>query len=579
VFAGGDVVPVRRRGLAIMAYVALEGPTSREQLADVMWGHRQSLRNLRVELHRLRSAFAPSGVDPLTRAVDPLALTSSIDVAHGSDPNGFLVGLEDISPEYQAWLGHRRSMLADHNGRQVRTGLLHDLERTVRPPFVVVLQGLPGAGRRSLARALARRLHLPYVEDMHTTHAALRYVAPEHHGVDGLAERIRTDRTSVWVIGRSSFGEDSSLLLQLRAHVAPDRWRFHTLEPLSWLEAKRTFLEGWPFHDGAAMFLAAGGNPGYLTELLALCDRHALSAPLPIPQRMRAAIALEARHLGQRARQALERLSVHAGAFTPALLEALDATASVDELERSGWLNYDGSAWRLSDPLAARLLRGNLRAGHRVRMAQQIAGHVATEVDAARPTEPAPVEPVPCRTVSRGAEVWLEEPTCEGSDVVVEGAIVVWSRLPSSDGTSDVAWPLPGESLLVRVAGRVQLAADHVEPLDPPLPVLRLSVLGVRARAATFARVEVERLAPDGGVLLPASRRFDAWFVLPATATELRLTCDLSGAVVEADVSAFEHHPITDAHGPTVEAVDLSWLELPQVPRLGDATGRDSAQP
>ncbi|WP_276325497.1 hypothetical protein [Thermus parvatiensis] len=48
-------VPLRALGL--LYYLALEGPTPRGLLADLLYGHAQARQNLRVELHRLARAL------------------------------------------------------------------------------------------------------------------------------------------------------------------------------------------------------------------------------------------------------------------------------------------------------------------------------------------------------------------------------------------------------------------------------------------------------------------------------------------------------------------------------------------
>ncbi|MFX7589816.1 hypothetical protein ABTJ68_19090, partial [Acinetobacter baumannii] len=69
VFQGREL-RVSRKGLALLYYLALEGPTSRARLADLLYGHGSALQNLRVELHRLGQAFGrevfPKGQDPLS---------------------------------------------------------------------------------------------------------------------------------------------------------------------------------------------------------------------------------------------------------------------------------------------------------------------------------------------------------------------------------------------------------------------------------------------------------------------------------------------------------------------------------
>ncbi|WP_457632896.1 AAA family ATPase [Oceanithermus desulfurans] len=55
---GGGWVPLAgRRRPAILAYLAVEGPSERTLLAELLWGNEHAMRNLRVELHRLEQRF------------------------------------------------------------------------------------------------------------------------------------------------------------------------------------------------------------------------------------------------------------------------------------------------------------------------------------------------------------------------------------------------------------------------------------------------------------------------------------------------------------------------------------------
>ncbi|GHF31020.1 DNA-binding SARP family transcriptional activator [Deinococcus metalli] len=61
VMAGERVLDVQGKSLALLVYVAVEGETSREALADLLWtdlGADAARRNLRVQLHRLKASEA-----------------------------------------------------------------------------------------------------------------------------------------------------------------------------------------------------------------------------------------------------------------------------------------------------------------------------------------------------------------------------------------------------------------------------------------------------------------------------------------------------------------------------------------
>ncbi|WP_158288857.1 BTAD domain-containing putative transcriptional regulator [Rubrivivax albus] len=74
----GAVHAVSRKVLCLLAYVSLEGPSSRERLAGLFWAdldHGTARRNLRRELHRLREAGLE---DMLADAGDRVALRSVV---------------------------------------------------------------------------------------------------------------------------------------------------------------------------------------------------------------------------------------------------------------------------------------------------------------------------------------------------------------------------------------------------------------------------------------------------------------------------------------------------------------------
>lgn len=573
VAAGGRVVPVRRKGLAMLAYVALEGPTRRERLADVLWDQQRALPNLRVELHRLRTAFGATGVDPITRRSDALALSPQVEVGRVQG-HGLLAGLDDVSAEFQEWLEHRRALAQAGRGHAVRAALLDDLAAHVAPPFVLVLEGAPGSGRRGLTRDLARRLELPFTENLADDRMAVRYVGPDQQDDDGLADRIVRDDRGVWALGRSTFREDSRVLLRLRAQVAPERMRFVGLGPIAWPDARPSLPQGMSFRERARLYLAAGGNPGYLTELVKLQEQGAATGDLPVPQRLRAAILLEASRLSEASRRALERLSVHPGPFSDALLAVLESEHQAEELERMGWLEHDGAAWSFTDGLAARMVRSGVHPGLKMRLHQRIAAQLEREgaltgaayhrraATGHGGPEAAPVDPsgpIERRRMHPGRTVWLDEVSVEGQRLSVDAHRLVWSRLATDRDPSRITWRLPTTPLLLRLRGRALVQPDETGAL--PGTVFLLSFKGCDSgEGATGLDV---RFAADGaqpGRLDASERppltlgdRFEYWFSV-AGMRELWLEAARANAVIEAELEAFEAN---GAPGEAVEAINL----------------------
>jgi|GEM_PF-2235582 len=105
VFLKGREIKLTRKGTALLAYVALEGATPRETLAELLWGGasmQSSSGNLRRELHRLRETELR---DHLETGGGSLSLKFfTLDTEDAARPGEFLQGLQlEDATEFEAW--------------------------------------------------------------------------------------------------------------------------------------------------------------------------------------------------------------------------------------------------------------------------------------------------------------------------------------------------------------------------------------------------------------------------------------------------------------------------------------------
>ncbi len=106
----GRALSLSAREAALLAWLALEGPTPRARLADLLWPEALGARgNLRQTLLRLRRATAPLGALPFAdEAEGSLRLAADLRVAEpGDEPLLGPLSLEE-APELAAWLQARR---------------------------------------------------------------------------------------------------------------------------------------------------------------------------------------------------------------------------------------------------------------------------------------------------------------------------------------------------------------------------------------------------------------------------------------------------------------------------------------
>lgn len=582
---GGKVVKLRRKGLALLYYLALEGPTRRESLADVLWGHGDALRNLRVELHRIKESLESLGLEPFANGGDPLRLTD-IELNRSPTSGTVLEGMDDISPEYQEWLERQRAMAADGTRGNARADQIADLAKRVAAPFVLVLRGEPGSGRRLMAQELATALGMTFIDGCSGTAAGLRYVVPDDETCANVATRIAEDKKNVWVIESSVFGEDDDLLLRVRAAIRPDRLRFVALDPLSWWAAKRMLPSEMLFAERARLFLASGGNQAYLTELLKLRDIVEPGAPLPVPLRVRAAFALETRRLSESARRSLESASIYQGPLSRALLDAVGCSETLDELERTGWLTFEDAGWRFTSEISRRMLEGQMREGIKRRLHAEAAvalerqgSTAAAAYHRARSngTWPSSVanhasskDPAAAATpVAVGREFWLDETEIVGSFAQMEGNKVTLARTTSDRADSFVAIRLPEEPLLLRVRGRSCLEATPPTDVGDESSPLRMTLSAAGAREVRFVTDDEVAVGADGELRLPIGERFGYWLLTP-TSAELRFQA-APGAVIEFKVNAYRPLPAGNTTATSDAVIEAYQLERALNERVSDS--------
>lgn len=336
----GKEVRLSQKGLVLLYYLALEGPTSRARLAELLYAHGTGLQNLRVELYRLGQAL---GRRVFPRGQDPLVLPPWIYL-DGAGQGRALEGLE----EPWEWIAEVRERYEAPPGLSERRELLQELS-ALRPPFLLVLRGRLGAGQRAFAQALARTLGLSFHETLRPE--GLVYLEPPYPQIP-LRELLRSRSLLVFSLGP---GEEPRLFLELRAHYPVAQTRLLDLPPLAWPEAREGALAGVDFPEAARAYFWAGGQPEWIPEWLA-CPQG--------PQRPLAQLRLQARLLSEPARLALERLSVAMGTIPEEVLDALGALPHLDELERKGWLAYR-EGYRFAKEAERRLLYLALPPGRR----------------------------------------------------------------------------------------------------------------------------------------------------------------------------------------------------------------------
>ncbi len=122
----GQTLALQSRHLALVSYAALQGPCSRDELTEVLWGAKRSA-NLRVALSKLRkqpgaarwledderlSVRVQSDVGMLEEARERDRLSAEVlahleRVAH-PEGGGLLLGLSAPTPAFETWLGEQR---------------------------------------------------------------------------------------------------------------------------------------------------------------------------------------------------------------------------------------------------------------------------------------------------------------------------------------------------------------------------------------------------------------------------------------------------------------------------------------
>lgn len=369
---------------------------------------------------------------------------------------------------------------------------------------------------------MAARLKLPFVEGPGTGTPALHLLSADEP-VE-LWRSIASDHASVWVVERTSFGEDPPLLLTLRARLPADRLSYVELPLVSWWEAREDQLAGLPFGAAAASYLASGGHEGFLSELHALAslDR---PAEIQVPQRVRAAYLLEAQKLSPGARLALDKLSVAPTPFCPELLERVGAKPHLDELERLGWLSWD-EGWRFADVAARTVLRASLQRGRRRRSEDE-----ARALVRAAEEEMGEVHQQPAHTslprLTSGLGRLYPDWTSQlfGQGVMQDGNRFALTRFGDCDEPSGVSLELSEEPLLLHLYGRIYV--PDALSIGPSVP---LKLRSVDRGAAVY----LEPLEPSAGAGRDGT--LDYWFYVDRRGV-LNVECDVAEALAEFELS------------------------------------------
>jgi len=545
---GGEALSLRRKPLAMLYYLALEGATRREQLAELLWPHGKGAVNLRAGIYYLRKKF---GLRLAARA-GLLTLPAGVALDISRQSGGALEGLEGITPDFDAWITRKRFELEYQQQPRLLRSAVRRLAAGLPVPGLWILAGPIGTGKRRLARALADELELPFREGWRPGDAGIVYLEEPLPAFEELG-RPR-DWPRVLVVARPALGEEPGLLLGLRAVYPAERTRFLQVPGLGFAEAAG-LLGDLPFADAARYYLRSHGRDELLEEMV--------RAGHEMPLKYRAIYRIESRRLRRRSRLALEHISVCPEQISPELARRMGSEEDLEELERRGWLVYD-RGWRFADPVARRALEydlpGGLKARYHQRAAtaweeagkpllaawhrQQAGGMEDPAAVTGRGDEPYPAalfeatgEEPPNSRVGRGRLMPLLESARRG--VGLEAQEGSWLLL-RPEFAGEAAW-LEFEALesdaVLHVSGELHVFAPLAGALQgrPPLAVH----LGEGRFFLAPARAS-HRL-PEGW-LLPASGRFAYSFLVPA-GVPLALVSAASEVAAKLEISAYELSP------------------------------------
>lgn len=597
----GQPFTVRHKSLVLLYHLGLEGPTSREELADLLWDSPDATANLRVELHHLRQRLQELKVNAFPRGQNPLVLPDRISLratrSDGEPLSGLERGLDRVSPSFDQWLEMQRRKLAEPIQYQsVYERQIAALVQRIRAPLVLILNGLPGCDPVEFGRGFARALGLPFLEGLSGPGKAVKFLNVPYPA--GALESILENREGIFVMARPAFGETPRLLLEIDDRLPEGRVLEFTLQPQTWRELREGALRHEPFQVAAHHYLISQGNPNHLRELMKSREAEGTDTlENDLIPRFRARIQLESRYLSMDARLALERLSVQPGHIPDHLINALGTESFIEELERRGWLRFEGG-WCFASESVRHVLYEGTKLGFRARTHQRAAAsfdlqnetvaaayhrHAACEtvnwasvLEQAPPTQRLAMsgwlhstgQAMPSThnrpgsdilpssmTVAVGEELALLEAARFGHGLTHEHGhlhLVCASHQLERFGISFVAFEEPA---LIRVQGRAYL--EHFlgvgisgETLPLQMNLGGSQVLFVPASSSAVV---------DGNLLLPITERFDYWLRLPAH-TPLQINSRLERGIIELELRAYR--PGAAHHGAhTVEVFDTISTE------------------
>ena len=564
-YGSSGKLQLRRKALAILYYLAFEGPTRRERLADLLWDSPDPLANLRVELNAINRVLKDFDIVFCDRYQDPLELPREVqvDLSGPGHEDEILDGLDGLGEGFQEWLDWRRTRL--RATRPIEFDFAAELDAltgSLRAPHLLVVEPQPCETALPFAEALSQRLRLPLLP-LAASGKGLRYAAPPHP--HGLPERIQAERGSIWRFERPFFGDDPSELLELRSRLHSSEISYLRLPSNRWFRERSLRLGHYDFGTAARLYLAATGHPGYLAELLTFAE----SEQLPVLQKYRAAIELEIRKLSPACRTALVGLAIRSRSSaesSSALPETMDCLA---ELVEHRWLEYSASGWRFTSPFARVILVKSLQEGLRQATHSQQAAileqlgkpvpaliqrlmagddvpgsefvgklkpwaHEAMGRRLDLPSRLQPIAPQPANVSRR--ENYVEAGKSYGDGVEHSGATAAFVRHGQSPAPSGVALTLPAKPVLVQISGEARIENNQGIGLFGDAVPLRL-VLDDDV-VATFAPDQPPGQV-DGQLLLPLPGKFSYWF-LSSGSRQLAVESACESGIVQFDVRCFD---------------------------------------